>query len=254
MALRILCFLSLLVFSHAGILSFFDPRIVNGEEAKPGEIPYQVSLQYKDSSFHFCGGSILNDYYVITAAHCVYGENANEIKVVAGTINLIDPKSQHNVVRIILHEEYDENNSWINDIALLKVRNPFIESANIGHVLLPSKDFETDDTAVVSGWGNLWQGGPSTTKLQRVNIRIANQFYCKFMYNIIGGNVYSTQVCAYNPSSEKGSCQGDSGGPLTVDGQLIGLVSWAYGCASTVYPTVYTRVISYLDWIKDHTV
>ncbi|KAL0111983.1 hypothetical protein PUN28_013307 [Cardiocondyla obscurior] len=74
------------------------------------------------------------------------------------------------------------------------------------------------------------------------------------MYNNMGYNVYSTQVCAYDPSVEKGSCHGDSGGPLTVGGKLVGLVSWANGCASTSYPTVYTRVVSYLDWIKVNAV
>ncbi|XP_012531920.2 trypsin epsilon [Monomorium pharaonis] len=88
MALRIVCLLSLMAFCHAGVLPFFDPRIVNGEEIQPGEIPYQVSLQYIVSSFHFCSGSILNKDYVITAAHCVYGGYANEIKVVAGIIEL----------------------------------------------------------------------------------------------------------------------------------------------------------------------
>ncbi|XP_011876585.1 PREDICTED: mite allergen Der p 3-like [Vollenhovia emeryi] len=209
MALRILCLLSLLAFSHAGILPLFDPRIVNGEDAKIGEIPYQVSLQNRDSNFHFCGGSILNDNYVITAAHCVSGKSASEIKAVAATIDLTKPKSQHNIVKIIVHEEYDASNSWINDIALLKVQNPFKESFTVGHVPLPPKfhDVKANDVAVVSGWGRLWHSGPTTPKLQRVNILIADQNYCKYMYNNRGYNIYSTQVCAYDPSIEKGSCQ-----------------------------------------------
>ncbi|KMQ88769.1 mite allergen der f 3-like protein [Lasius niger] len=74
MALTILCLLGLLAFSQAGVLKpYFDPRIVNGEDAKEGEIPYQVSLQDRQISSHFCGGSVLSEYYVITAAHCVEG-------------------------------------------------------------------------------------------------------------------------------------------------------------------------------------
>ncbi|XP_012528116.1 chymotrypsin-2-like [Monomorium pharaonis] len=245
MALKILCFLSLLAFCHARVL----PTIVNGNDAKPGEIPYQVSLQRKYYSIHFCGGSILNDYYVITAAHCVDGRNAKDIKVVAGTINLTQPKSEHNVVRIIIHEEYNAKNSWINDIALLKTDRSF---EKFERVLLPPKGYvvKPNDIAVMSGWGRLWEGGPTTVKLQRVNILIADQIYCKYIYNNIGYNVHPTQVCAYDPSIEKGSCQGDSGGPLTVDGKLVGLVSWAEGCSGISYPTVCTRVASYLDWIN----
>lgn len=233
----------------------YNPKIINGENAKEGEIPYQVSLQNKFSSFHFCGGSILNENYIITAAHCVNGKFAEDIKVVAGTINLALPKYENDVHKIIIHEKYNYSDSWKNDIALLKV-TPFVLSNLISLVPLPSPDdiIKPNDVATVSGWGRLSQGGPTTIHLQRVNILIANQEYCKLMYNKLNYNVYETQICAYYPTSEKGSCNGDSGGPLIVEGKLIGLVSWAMGCALTDYPTVYTRVVSYLDWIKVNAV
>ncbi|KAL6435841.1 hypothetical protein ACFW04_005602 [Cataglyphis niger] len=257
MALTILCLLGLSAFSQAGILKpYFDPRIVNGVDAKEGEIPYQVSLQEKFSSFHFCGGSILSKYYVITAAHCVVGQTASNIKVVANTIDLNKPQLTNTVTQIRVHEKYNSANSWINDMALLKVKDPFIISETLQYVPLPPKGHivNANDIAVVSGWGRLWQGGPTTTQLQRVNIFIADQKYCANIYNNMGYNVYDTQVCAYDAQTEKGSCHGDSGGPLTVDGVLVGLVSWANGCASTSYPTVYTRVVSYIDWIKSNAV
>ncbi|XP_072747493.1 chymotrypsin-2-like [Anoplolepis gracilipes] len=254
MALTILCFLGLLAFSQAGLLNplNFDPRIVNGEDARVGEIPYQVSLQQKYDSFHFCGGSVLSTYYVITAAHCVQGKTATSIKVVAASINLKQPQLTNDVTQIRIHEKYNPNDSWLNDIALLQVRNPFIKSATLQFVPLPPSNHvvNPNDVAVVSGWGRLWQGGPTTEKLQRVNIVIADQTYCRNKYTSMGYNVHPTQVCAYDPRVEKGSCHGDSGGPLTVGGKLTGLVSWANGCASTSYPTVYTRVASYIDWIE----
>ncbi|XP_070161270.1 chymotrypsin-2 [Polyergus mexicanus] len=257
MALTILCLLGLLAFSQAGILKpYFDPRIVNGENAKVGEIPYQVSLQDKYSSFHFCGGSVLSEHYVITAAHCVEGKLASNVKVIAATINLNHPQLTNEVTQIRRHEKYDSSDSWINDVALLKVRDAFVRSAILQYVSLPPKGhvINANDVAVVSGWGRLWQGGPTTEQLQRVNIVIADQGYCANIYNKMGYNVYPTQVCAYDPRVEKGSCHGDSGGPLTVRGVLVGLVSWANGCASTSYPTVYTRVVSHVDWIKSNAV
>ncbi|RLU26778.1 hypothetical protein DMN91_000575 [Ooceraea biroi] len=246
MALTILFLFGLLAFSQAGLIErAFDPRIVNGEDAKLGEIPYQVSLQDVGSNFHFCGGSVLNENYVITAAHFI-----------AGTIDLKEPKSTHEVEKIVIHENYQAGNSWLNDIALLKVKNPFIRSTNLEYVPLPPKDqkVNANDVAIVSGWGRLWQGGPTTTRLQRVNIFIADQKYCREKYQGMGYNVYDTQVCAYDQAVMKGSCHGDSGGPLTVAGKLTGLVSWANGCASTSYPTVYTRVASYIDWIQANSV
>ncbi|CAL1683671.1 unnamed protein product [Lasius platythorax] len=257
MALTILCLLGLLAFSQAGVLKpYFDPRIVNGEDAKEGEIPYQVSLQDRQISSHFCGGSVLSEYYVITAAHCVEGKSASGVKVIAATTNLHQPQLTNEVTQIRVHEKYNPSDSWINDIALLKVKDSFKTSATLQYVPLPPKGHvvNANDVAVVSGWGRIRQGGPTTEKLQRVNIVIADQTYCSNVYKSMGYNVYSTQVCAYDPKVEKGSCHGDSGGPLTVDGKLVGLVSWARGCASTAYPTVYTRVVSYLDWIKSNAV
>ena len=254
MLLTTLSLFTLLSLSNAGLLRF-DPRIVNGEDAKVGEIPYQVSLQNQGSSFHFCGGSVLNENYVITAAHCVEGKTAAGIKVIAGTINLTAPKSEHNVKKIIVHEKYNPDDSWKNDIALLKVEKPFVKSEQITFVSLPPKNqvVKANDNAVVSGWGRLWKGGPTTVRLQRVNILIADQEYCKYTYKNVG-NIYDSHVCAYDPSVAKGSCNGDSGGPLTVNGVLTGLVSWAMGCARTDYPTVYTRVSAHIDWIKSHAV
>ncbi|XP_076647194.1 trypsin-1-like [Halictus rubicundus] len=256
MILSTLSIFTLLAVSNAAILPWFDPRIVNGEDAKEGEIPYQVSLQNIDSSFHFCGGSVLNENYVITASHCVDGRDPSGIKVVAGTINLSKPNVERNVVKIIMHEQYNSRDSWKNDIALLKVEKPFSRSKLISFVPLASANdaVQPNSMATVSGWGRLRQGGPTTIHLQRVNILIASQDYCKLMYNKIGYNIYDSHVCAYDPKVEKGSCNGDSGGPLTVNGKLVGLVSWAMGCALTDYPTVYTRVTSHLDWIKANAV
>ncbi|XP_025986029.1 chymotrypsin-2 [Solenopsis invicta] len=255
MALRILCLLGFLTFCHAGVLPLFNSKIVGGENAEAGEIPYQISLQMKHSSFHFCGGAILNDNYVITAAHCIIDVRAEKIKVVAGTNDLNNPKSQHDVVKIIVHENYNMSNSWNNDIALLKVKTPFVKFVTVGHVPLPSKDdvVKANDIAVVSGWGLLWINGPISTKLQRVNVFIADQEYCESIYRKIK-TVHPTQVCAYDPSNQRGMCNGDSGGPLTVNGKLVGLVSWSLGCADTEYPGVYTRVVSYLDWIANNSV
>ncbi|CAD1468906.1 unnamed protein product, partial [Heterotrigona itama] len=183
-------------------------------------------------------------------------KSPSSIKVVAGTINLSKPGSEHPVEKIIIHENYNAADSWRNDISLLKVSKPFVKSNVISFVTLPSPSdaIKANDVAVVSGWGRLRQGGPTTVHLQRVNILIADQEYCKYIYGKQSYNVYDTQVCAYDPKVEKGSCNGDSGGPLTVKGKLVGLVSWAMGCALTDYPTVYTRVSSHLNWIKEHAV
>ncbi|XP_011863834.1 PREDICTED: chymotrypsin-2-like isoform X2 [Vollenhovia emeryi] len=229
-------------------------KYLKDDHAEVPSLISQVSLQRKDNRHHFCGGSILNDNYVITAAHCVSSKTADEIKVIAGTNDLTDPKSEHDVAEIIIHKDYNPGNSWVNDIALLKAKTPLKKSSTIGHVPLPPKDFvvNVDDVAVVSGWGSFLLGGPSTPQLQRDNFLIADQEHCKNKYKHMGYTVHPTHICS--PPVENGHYHGDSGGPLIVDGKLVGLVSWAYHCDDTTLPVVYTRVVSYLDWIKANAV
>ncbi|KAG8041998.1 hypothetical protein G9C98_007306, partial [Cotesia typhae] len=201
----ILTLVSLLALTRAGVLPKpFQGRIVNGNNAQLGEIPYQ------------------------------------------------NPQSIHEVIKVIVHERYNPSDSWRNDIALLKVKEVFIESEVVSFVPLPSPNQEvpSNSVAVVSGWGRLMEGGNTPTILQKTTIVIADQDYCEQKYGWHNLNIYESHICAYDPIEESGSCHGDSGGPLTVDGKLTGLVSWAMGCASTEYPTVYTRVSEYIYWIN----
>lgn len=250
--------LSLLAVTQAAVLDWdiLIPRIINGQDAKPGEIPYQVSLQTKKQNFHFCGGSILTANYVITAAHCVVGNKPDNIQVVVGTLKLSEPKSLHLVEQIITHKDYNPRDAWKNDIALLKLKEPIVMTDEIKAIPLPHHNavFKPNQKAVVSGWGRLLFNGPTPDHLQRADLVIADQTYCVKKYAEFGLNVHDSQICAYDPKVMRGSCNGDSGGPLTVNGVLVGLVSWANGCAKTDYPTVYTRVPDFLDWIAAHAV
>ncbi|XP_031838673.1 chymotrypsin-2-like [Nomia melanderi] len=230
-----------------------DPRIVNGKTAYSGQFPYQVSLQTRSTSFHFCGGSILNADYVLTAAHCVESKKVSEIKVVAGTTNLDKPYLTRNASSIYYHAKYNSSDSWINDIALIKVKPAFVKSSLVSWVPMPtySDKVKEDDKAVVSGFGRLAYNGDRTKILHWANITIASQTYCK---NVWSKKIYNAQLCAYDPNEVRGHCKGDSGGPLTVNGKLAGIVSWSKNCADRVYPSVYTRVSMYLAWIKTHAV
>ncbi|XP_017797661.1 PREDICTED: trypsin-7-like [Habropoda laboriosa] len=251
MTTMILILLAALATANAASLTLdLDPRIVNGENVKAGEIPYQVSLQTQGR--HFCGGSVLNANYVLTAAHCVENQKAENIDVIAGTINLQSRPSVHKAEKIVKHEKYNPSNNWINDIALIKVKTPFVPSSQISFVPLPrlNEAVSANSVAVVSGWGRLRSGGPTTNQLQKARIYITDQNVCKKAY----GNIFDTQICANYPSNEKGACQGDSGGPLTVNGKIVGIVSWSRGCGLPNYPTVYTRVPSYVSWIQQHAV
>ncbi|XP_043583404.1 chymotrypsin-2-like [Bombus pyrosoma] len=228
-----------------------DPRIVNGEDAGPNEFLYQASLQ--TNGHHFCGGSVLNRYYVLTAAHCVSGQEPSQVQVITGTKNLNgSPTFVHQAVKFIVHTKYSPSNNWINDIALIKVNKPFETGPQLNFVPLPQANQNIPDNAraIVSGWGRIREYGPVSTTLKKAIIYITNQSTCKNAYRTI----YDTQICANDPKTVKGACNGDSGGPLTVSGRIVGIVSWSEGCGLSNYPTVYTRVPSYIDWIQANAV
>ncbi|XP_072747507.1 chymotrypsin-2-like [Anoplolepis gracilipes] len=255
MTLMQLFLISFLAISYGKLITL-NPKIVGGRNAKPGEIAYQVSLQTIKTGHHFCGGVVLNQKYVLTAAHCVFGKNVKLISATVGTIDLRKPHAVYLIESSYVHEEYNRNNSWINDIALLKLISPIEFSTLVSPVELPKQNqtVKTDSTAIVSGYGRLRYNGNRTNELNVASIKIADQAYCRDMYAKHSKNIFNTHICANEPTVERGSCKGDSGGPLTVDGKLIGLVSWSHHCSDMVFPSVYTRVPSYVNWIREYAV
>ncbi|XP_059474617.1 trypsin-1-like, partial [Neocloeon triangulifer] len=233
-------------------LNGFHGRIIGGGFAEQGKYPSQLSLQYFES--HTCGASIISETFVLTASHCVDGRSPSDLSVRSGSVNVNDG-TRHQVTNIIMHESYDALDSWNNDIAILEVATPFVYGPNEQPITLPNQGDEpaVGSAATVIGWGRIANGGSLSTALKEVVIEIRDQTLCQSVYNGIGYDVYPGQICADVPEGNLGSCNGDSGGPLLVDGVVVGLVSWASGCATPGYPTVYNRVAYYRDWINQQT-
>jgi len=226
-----------------------DLGIVGGDEVEPHSIPHQVSLQYING-FHFCGGSVASENFIITAAHCCDGEYPNGLNVVAGDHNLkMDEGTEQvlNVKSIKMHPDYNSRTQE-NDICLVELHEPLTMNEYVSAAILPEQNQEFSGTATVSGWGDLHQGGPSSDTLQAVDVPIVTDDVCREAYG--KDDIKDSMMCA----GEKGkdSCQGDSGGPLTCDGVHCGIVSWGYGCAQAGYPGVYTQTSSFVDFITDN--
>jgi len=231
-------------------------KIVGGSDATPGEFPYQISFQDTQwgFAFHFCGGSILDEDTMITAAHCVHGKNYNNpkhLQIVAGEHNMRVTEGHEQtkqVRRIIIHENYSPY-KMENDIALLKLSSRLSMNTYVQPVALPRNGQQTTGTTcVVSGWGSLSEGGSAPAVLQKVNLPSMTDAECRRAYG--QSQIFESNLCCGYPNGGKDSCQGDSGGPLYCNGYQAGVVSWGIGCARPGYPGVYTEVSYFIPWIN----
>ncbi|XP_061397796.1 trypsin-like [Musca vetustissima] len=225
----------------------FDGRIVGGVDTTIEKHPYQVSLQ-DPSGNHFCGGSIIADAYVLTAAHCMQSETASQVRVRLGSTDYSTGGVLLEVNTFKVHENFDPD-TMVNDVAVIKLNTTVQESAQIRYAVLAETTPPTGTPAIVTGWGTkcylLCLTTPKT--LQEVEVNIVDRDSCESNDYNYGSQIKDTMVCAYAPY--KDSCQGDSGGPLVADGKLVGAVSWGTGCALPRYPGVYADVPSLRSWV-----
>ncbi|CAK1548122.1 unnamed protein product [Leptosia nina] len=240
-----------LVYSCNGslkLLPYGDPKILGGDDAPDGAIKYQVSLQNLGS--HFCGGSVIDKNWVLTAAHCTYERASDSFKVVVG-INLLSSQGQQYVPdKVIMHQNFSRE-LVVNDISLIKIAQGIDFNDRVQPIALAKAETRPGDILVVSGWGRTQNGGPIPDKLQVVNVTAISEFECKVKYILFKPPILQSNLCTKAPY-KKGSCQGDSGGPLVNNSTLAALVSWGISnCGvSRISPDVNTNVFFYLDWIN----
>uniref|UniRef100_A0A8C9Y341 Serine protease 27-like n=1 Tax=Sander lucioperca TaxID=283035 RepID=A0A8C9Y341_SANLU len=231
-----------------------NTRIVGGQDAPPGSWPWQASLQADGS--HFCGGSLINNQWVLTAAHCLKETDL-------GTVVYLGLQSQsspnlNTMIRgtsmIKCHPSYGlvtNVNIQDNDICLLKLLAPVNFTDYIQPICLASENstFNTGVESWVTGFG-VTDNGTLSDILQEVKVPIVGNNECRCTYGDLTGNM----MCAGVPAGGKDSCQGDSGGPLvTKQGSTwiqSGVVSYGRGCGLPMIPGVYTRVSQYQEWIS----
>jgi secreted trypsin-like serine protease len=236
-----------------------EQEIVGGTATTIGANPWQVSLQSSSGS-HFCGGSVLNANWILTAQHCVNsggGSISKPGRVVAGITKISGSSTGQirTVAEVIVYPNYVDASKG-KDVALLRLSSPLDLSGTnvkgIGMVTAADASAGVTNAGVVTrvtGWGTLSSGGSMPDTLQTVDVNIVSNSSAQTSYP--NETITADQLAAAAPG--KDSCQGDSGGPLTVlkgsTRVLAGVVSWGYGCADSRYPGMYARVSSFESWI-----
>nr|XP_033323606.1 transmembrane protease serine 9-like [Megalopta genalis] len=224
------------------VYGFPESQIVGGHDAPAGKFPYQVSL--KENGRHFCGGSIVNNHYILTAAHCVVGiKNLKHITVQAGTTHLNARGHVHTVEKITHHPNYNSA-KLVNDVAVIRVHKPIAFNKMVKAIKLATSKVATGAKVVLSGWGRTRAGGSIPNNLQEIDLKVVSQARCKKAHT----NVRDSHICTLTRHGQ-GACNGDSGGPLVHNGVQVGIVSYGHPCG-VGYPDVFTRVSSFVPWIR----
>ncbi|XP_032792839.2 testisin isoform X1 [Daphnia magna] len=236
-------------------------RIVGGDEAGFGTFPWQAYIRIGSSR---CGGSLLNNYFVVTAGHCVARAKAEQVKITLGEYSLnsdVEPLSplQVGVSEIHVHPYFKFTPQADRyDVAVLRLDRYVPYEPHISPICLPEKgDDFLGEYAWAAGWGAMQAGSRVRPKtLQVVDVPIIDNRQCEDWHSSKGINViiYDEMMCAGYRNGGKDSCQGDSGGPLMLQQngrwQLVGIVSAGYSCAQNGQPGIYHRVSHTTDWIS----
>ncbi|EDW72975.1 uncharacterized protein Dwil_GK16888 [Drosophila willistoni] len=235
-----------------------EGRITGGSAAAVGQFPYQVGLSLRLSALSsaWCGGSLIGNTWVLTAAHCTDG--VQSVTVYLGATVRTSPELTHTVSSsdIIIHSGWNSANLR-NDISLIKIPS-VTYTTKIQAVKIPAiaSTYSTyaGQTAIASGWGRASDAASSVSSaLNYVDLEVIANSVCASTYG--SSIVVASNICVATPNG-KSTCNGDSGGPLVLasNSLQIGLTSFgaSAGCEKG-YPAAFTRVTSYLDWIKSNT-
>jgi secreted trypsin-like serine protease len=274
--------------AHAGTTEEF---IVGGSPAADGAWPWQVRLlDSMDPQSGFCGGSLISDQWVLTAAHCVVMDDGPIDSVVVGYGSTQQSKLKLvPSVKIIVHPDYMKENHA--DLALIKLAEPLPDAKwiPIADAAAEQKFVTPGATLVVTGWGALWDFAGfeealysrnkgfsevdthkllnanalvSPEQLHQVEIEMISNEECAAAYQAYSEAIQDslvispTELCAGSPAGAKDSCYGDSGGPLVVADDKggyvqVGVVSWGSQCGNPVLPGVYNKLSRFQPWVKD---
>lgn len=239
-----------------------DAKVVGGKMTSIEAHPWQVQIRKKigDSSYQHCGGALVGDKWIVTAAHCLL--TSKPLFVVVGSTTAINwqRSSVIYIESFAVHPNYmlpESRKKYDYDIALIKLlKSVDLSSSRTRAVCLPktTDNFQTK-TCIATGWGGRQEHGSASVNLLQVEMPVIKSKLCQFYMNDVSMPDLDRVICAGHISPGKGVCSGDSGGPLVCkndDGSwvLAGVTSSSVGCARENRYDLFTKVASYRNWIE----
>jgi len=232
-----------------------------------GEFPWQAHIKLNRQQ---CSGVLLNEQYVLTAAHCIYQVRLSDIIIQLGVYDIQDHSRQQyapqtfSVVEKKIHPNFKYQAAHPDrfDVALLKLNRAARLQENVVPICLPPKDSDFQGVkGIITGWGKTDPGLGNrfgTRILQKVDVPIISNAVCEAWHHEKGIDITISpeMMCAGYETGKKDACVGDSGGPLMVVMQgrwtVVGLVSAGFGCAQSKQPGIYHRVPQTVDWLREN--
>ncbi|MPZ84234.1 MAG: trypsin-like serine protease [Actinophytocola sp.] len=224
-----------------------DQQIVGGNRASIADHSYTVYLTTADG-FQYCGGTLVDDNKVVTAAHCAVGKAPADVLVVAGREDKeSDAGYTSQVGEIWVHPDFRDVRSGA-DVAVLTLADRMPYDTVDLPATTDTEFYQPGVVGLILGWGRTAADGEPSRFLLKAGVPIMGDADCVKAYPAYKA---ASMTCAGVAQGGVDSCQGDSGGPLIVDGELVGVTSWGEGCAAPGKPGVYTRVAAYADVLED---
>lgn len=224
-------------------------KIIGGEEATPHSWPFIVALNVDDT--YFCAGSILNEEWILTAAHCLDG--AVSVEVTAGAHNQADISEPTQVkitsTDLTVNKDYDDVNI-ISDTGLIRLPEKLdLSGPNIKAVVMASVDPVADEIVTSIGWGLTEDFGSVSPTLNQVDVPVLDYNVCLAEWD----NILDPKQLCINTEGGKGTCGGDSGGPTMYNNEQVGITSFGGFLCELGLPAGLVSVAQYRDWICENT-
>ncbi|XP_055531904.1 chymotrypsin-2-like [Wyeomyia smithii] len=238
-------FLVLCLLGGALAVPTADKRIVGGFPAESGDAPWMVSMR-NSFNIHFCGGTLLNQRFVLTTAVCMSGRLSSTTMAVVGSRFLNTVAAPYYGLQTITHPQYNQNTLEFN-VALFQTIQNIVFTTIVQPIQLEADYVDAGTRARFFGWGATGQDGSNSNALMTVNLNVLNNDACRNSLGADAMRVGTSSMCTLNREGQ-GLCVNDAGGALVFDGMAIGVASWKIPCA-TGRPDVFVRVSEIRNWV-----